>query len=93
MLERLRPQLDALGPLAERDRRADADGAAAHLDVLINVPGKGFTACLLLHLVQDPSKIMLLLLLESLYQGCEVSFLGLAVVISSKPISQSFNKE
>lgn len=72
MLERFGPQLDALAPLAERDDRADADGAAAHLDVLVNVPGKGFTARLLLHLVQDPGKIMLLLLLKPLYQGCEL---------------------
>lgn len=93
MLERLGPQLDALAPLAERDRRADADGAAAHLDVLVNVPGKGSTARLLLHLLQDPGKIMLLLLLESLYQGCEVNFLWLAVILCSKPISQSLNKK
>lgn len=74
MLERLRPQLDAVAPLAERDRRADADGAAARLDILINVPGEGSTACLLLHLVQDPGKIILLLLLEPLEQRCGVSF-------------------
>lgn len=67
MLERFGTQLNSFGPLNNCNGWMYADGAAAHLDILVTRSSEGFAACLMLHLTEKPGEVNLVLLLEAFH--------------------------